>query len=247
MNEKPTSRGTITIGAGTDSPQQIEIADFLQAEYLNHRLISVVGLEDDTLLVSVENPASSGRAPATNMRLSQESFLGLLSTMHLYLSAKGFDLEAHLKEAAGKEQIDYSYSDNLSPAFASEIICDYPTSPEQPSADVTRGGVVLGRVACITASGGLIRWYGTNETKDRPCSASWDSRDTPQEAVQDVVDAADGKGVEYVKHCQQTSPRPVACADVDCPCPAFIRQSAPCHPTLPITEVCQMGKEVAGE
>lgn len=97
--------------------QQIEIADFLQAQYADHRLISVVGLEDESIVVSVENPTSSGRNPVNNMRLSQASFMGLLSTIHLYLSAKGFDLEAHLKTAVGKENIEYSFSDNIKPAF----------------------------------------------------------------------------------------------------------------------------------
>lgn len=110
------SRGKITVGYGSSEQRELEIEDFVQAEYKDHRLISISQIEDGSIVAAVENPASSGRNTQATIWLSKESFIGLLATGVLYFSAKGEDLEQLMNEAFEKEDITYAYSDNLKPS-----------------------------------------------------------------------------------------------------------------------------------
>jgi hypothetical protein len=117
-NKKEKSKyGTVTVGCSPgNTEKELEIVDFLQSEYKNHRLITTARLEDGSYVVSVENPESTGRNSSNKMRLSEESYVGLISNAFLYFSARGVSLEDMLMRAVdGREEIDYSYSDNLLP------------------------------------------------------------------------------------------------------------------------------------
>lgn len=110
---KPKSRGKVTVGYGQSGQSDLEIVDFVQAEYLDHRLVSISQLEDESYCLVVENPISTSRNPQSVMRLSKESFIGLLSTSFLYFSCKGEDLGEMMKEVVESENIQYTFSDNL--------------------------------------------------------------------------------------------------------------------------------------
>jgi hypothetical protein len=75
--------------------------------------------------------------------------------------------------------------------------CKYPTSPDAPAADVYRGSAVLGTITCIQGGTGLL-WFG------RPASgpATGNGWPSPERALQDVMDWAEGREPQYVKHCQ---------------------------------------------
>lgn len=107
------SRGKIKVGYGTAEERELEIVDFVQAEYKDHRLITISEIEDGSLVTVVENPKSSGRNIQSTIWLSKESFMGMLSTAFLYFSAKGEDLGELMKSAIDNNDIHYSYSDNL--------------------------------------------------------------------------------------------------------------------------------------
>lgn len=107
------SRGKVTIGYGSDEQKELEILDFVQAEYISNRLISISQLEDETFILSVENPKSSGRNEQSIMRLSEESFMGLVSTCMLYLSAKEYDIQELLSKSVRDNKVEYCFSDNL--------------------------------------------------------------------------------------------------------------------------------------
>lgn len=107
------SRGKITVGVGTPERRELEIVDFVQAEYKDHRLISISQIEDGSLVAVVENPASTGRNTQATIWLSKESFVGMLSTAFLYFSAKGEDLGELMKSVVEREDINYTFSDNL--------------------------------------------------------------------------------------------------------------------------------------
>jgi hypothetical protein len=109
------SRGKITVGYGSTDQREMEIIDFVQAKFKDNRFVTVGGIEDGSLVVMVENPASTVRNAQTNLWLTKESFIGLLSTAFLYFSCKGEDMDKLLMEALEKEDIDYVYSDNLMP------------------------------------------------------------------------------------------------------------------------------------
>lgn len=107
------SRGKVTVGFGTAEQREMEIIDFVQAEFKDHRLISIIQIEDDSLVAVVENPKSSGRNTQASIWLSKESFIGMLSTAFIYFSAKGEDLGELMKSAVENNEIDYTFSDNL--------------------------------------------------------------------------------------------------------------------------------------
>jgi hypothetical protein len=107
------SYGEITVGYGTPEQRELKIVDFVQAKFKDHRLISISQIEDGSLTTVVENPALSGRNSQASIWLSKESFVGMLSTAFLYFSAKGEDLGELMKQVIEKDDITYSYSDNL--------------------------------------------------------------------------------------------------------------------------------------
>lgn len=107
------SRGKITVGLGADQ-REVEITDFVQSTFKNNRIVSVAGLEDGGMVLSVENPPSTGRATQANIWLSEESVLGLISTCFLYFSSKGKNVEdLFLNSVNNSDMVDFVYSDNL--------------------------------------------------------------------------------------------------------------------------------------
>lgn len=114
MQEEVEKLGSIIVGYGTSQQREVEIANYLQANFKDHRLISVMQLVDNSYVVGVENPESTGRGTKSTIWLSQESLIGVLTTSILYFTKKGVDLEKILKEAvSSKETIDFIHSGNL--------------------------------------------------------------------------------------------------------------------------------------
>lgn len=112
MSEEKKSYGKITVGFGTAKAAELEVTDYVQARFKDNRTISVSGIEDGSYCLIVEG------LPST-MRLSQESFIGLIATAFIYFECKGIDINPLYKEAAGDE-IQYSFSDNLKPIPGTE-------------------------------------------------------------------------------------------------------------------------------
>lgn len=109
------SRGIVTIGYGTSQERKLEVEEFVQSKFVDNRLVSVALLEDETYILSVENPQSSGRAERSNIRLGKESFLALIGTAFMYFGCKGQDLGKLLHEVVGEGDLEYTFSDNLKP------------------------------------------------------------------------------------------------------------------------------------
>lgn len=117
MEQKPLSKGYATIGTATATRQQVEILDFVQATFADNRVASTVELVDDTFILSIENPFSSGRNPHQSIRVGRESFIGLLLTSFLYLDGKGINVAELLAKAIGNEELNYSFSEGIKPTF----------------------------------------------------------------------------------------------------------------------------------
>lgn len=111
------NKGKAIIGYGTSQEHQLEIVDFVQANFADNRLVSVTELEDGTFTMTIENPPSSGRAIHQSIRLGKESFAAILFTAHLYLAGKGMRIEQILESVVVKEEIQYSYSSGINPTF----------------------------------------------------------------------------------------------------------------------------------
>lgn len=113
--DQKKSFGKATIGFGTSEQTELEIVDFLKAEYKDNRLITVAMLEDESFIFAVENPVSSGRAPHQSMRLGKESAIGMLSTLLLYFNTKLGEnrMQEAIKEASVRNEIQFSTSANF--------------------------------------------------------------------------------------------------------------------------------------
>jgi hypothetical protein len=116
--------GTATVGEG-GLKKDLDILSFVRVTAKDHRLISVMEIaEDETmpesrsggLIISVENPESSGRNTQNKMWLSVESVVAVLSAVNIYFSAKGIDIADLMKPAHG-EKVAFELSDNLQNPF----------------------------------------------------------------------------------------------------------------------------------
>lgn len=105
--------GTLTLGTGTDRERTIQITDMLSCEFQGNRKATVAKDEEGNYLLSINNPASSGRQPETVMYLTEGSFMAILLTSHLFLSKKGIDLNEKMKEySLDEDHTDFEYQFN---------------------------------------------------------------------------------------------------------------------------------------
>ncbi|WP_216726121.1 hypothetical protein [Hymenobacter siberiensis] len=107
--EQPVSYGEIVKPNG----EKLQIIDYLQADYVDNRVISVSTIENGSVLLAVENPASTGRNTRNQMWLSAESAFGLLNAMHMYYLAKGVNMEDAVRACAKSDQVTYRKTPNL--------------------------------------------------------------------------------------------------------------------------------------
>ena len=54
--EEKVSIGKVTVGFGTAEQREMGIVDFVQANFKDHRLISISQIEDGSIVTVVENP-----------------------------------------------------------------------------------------------------------------------------------------------------------------------------------------------
>lgn len=90
--------------------KEIDITDYVRAEFKDHRLCTVVRTEENTFVLAVENPASSGRNPLSQMHLTEESMLGLLNAIFLYYMHNNIDIEAKMKELVNSDNIEFEFN-----------------------------------------------------------------------------------------------------------------------------------------
>lgn len=123
--EEKNDYGSVTVGRGSSVQREIKIVSYLRAQYKDHRLVSCCLLEDDSYVLLVENPSSTGRSDKQTMRLSKESASALISTFMMYNAMKGIDSQEMVKESANGTQIGIDYSNDLN----QELLKSSPTNP----------------------------------------------------------------------------------------------------------------------
>jgi len=111
--EDQANYGKVTVGKGSFDQREIDVVEFVRSRYKGNRVISIAKLEDETLVMGVENPPSTGRAAQATIWLSQESVIGVISTAIIYFSAKGLDFQKLLSDSLDRDDIDIEYSDNM--------------------------------------------------------------------------------------------------------------------------------------
>jgi hypothetical protein len=113
----PKNYGHITVAALSKEPREIPILSFIQSHFKDNRVISIMEVENNSYVISVENPESTGRNSKETLWLSEESLTGFILSVFFLYAAKGKDFDKTLKEAIEKTGISYSYSDNLKNPF----------------------------------------------------------------------------------------------------------------------------------
>lgn len=92
-----------------------EVKNFLRSTFKDHRLISVVEVdqeEENTFIISVENPESTGRATVSNIHLSKQSFSAVIAACMLFQMGKEVDLDKELRESVQGEAVEFSFGGN---------------------------------------------------------------------------------------------------------------------------------------
>lgn len=105
--------GKVIAGAGTDEEKTMDITGYVMMEYKDKRVVKTLSISDGTYYVSVENPIESGRLPITEMRLSKESFIGILATSLSLLAGEGVDMDEELRKAIKSTETGVQCSRNL--------------------------------------------------------------------------------------------------------------------------------------
>lgn len=112
MKKKAESYGKVGI-EDVNGFREIDIVEFLSGDFRDGRKVSVYETEESSFIMLVENPETSGRAIKSEIHLSKESFIALMSMMHLFLDARGRDLNQLLQQEIKQNEITYSCSNTL--------------------------------------------------------------------------------------------------------------------------------------
>ena len=119
MEEKSDSNyGTITVGFGTYAIRDVPIKSYVQARFLDNRLVTIMAVEDKgehSYVISIENPESTGRS-TQKIWLSEESLIAFQTLTIIMVGAEGKDLKEALSkslEQSDTSHIRYSCSNNL--------------------------------------------------------------------------------------------------------------------------------------
>ena len=103
--------GTITLQSPDGTPgRTLQLTDLVRATYKDHRFCTVARAEDNTFLLAVENPASTGRATLAQMHLSEESMLAIASCIFLFYQHKEIDVTEKFQEIASSGNLSYEYA-----------------------------------------------------------------------------------------------------------------------------------------
>lgn len=102
--------GTVTVSDSFGS-RNIAITDFVRSTFKDHRLCTVIRTEENTYVLAIENPSSTGRATIANIHLSEESMLALVSCVMIYYEHKGIDITQKFQELINSEKINYEFNE----------------------------------------------------------------------------------------------------------------------------------------
>ena len=106
--------GTVTVaGPFGESPRDVPIKNFVRCEFTGRRLCTVAETTENTFVLAVENPASSGRASSSVMHLTEESLFALVSSVFVYFTHMGVDVDEKLKNIniTGGGNISFEYAE----------------------------------------------------------------------------------------------------------------------------------------
>ena len=107
--EDKKSIGTVEIGDGVRT-RQVEITDWVRSTFKDHRLCTVIRTEENSFVLSVENPISSGRSAKCNIHLTEDSMLAMISSIMIYYEHHGIDITKRMAELVNSGSLNYEFS-----------------------------------------------------------------------------------------------------------------------------------------
>lgn len=96
----------------TDEKKELSITDLVRAEYKDHRLCTVIRTEENSYVLAVENPQSTGRNTLSQMHLTEESMLSLISCVFLFYQHNGINIIDRFQQLANSDQLKYEFASN---------------------------------------------------------------------------------------------------------------------------------------
>lgn len=105
--------GKATVGHGSNQERVIPFESYIRV-FFDDRCCQSAKLEDGTYFFDVINHEESGR-PNSNIWLSSESAVGIVTAFMFHLKAQGIDFQQMLDDFTNGQEFEYSFSDNLSP------------------------------------------------------------------------------------------------------------------------------------
>lgn len=106
--------GTVTINSQQE-PIELRITELVRATFKDHRLCTVARTEENTFVLAVENPSSTGRLASAQIHLSEESMLALVNMIFVYYIHKGLDFKEVIASVSDERDIQYEYAEETEP------------------------------------------------------------------------------------------------------------------------------------
>ncbi len=91
--------------------RRVKMTDMVRSVFTDHRMCSVARTEENSFVLVVENPESTGRHPMSQMHLSEESMLAMINTVFLYYMHHGIDIQEKMQAIVNSDTIDFEYID----------------------------------------------------------------------------------------------------------------------------------------
>ena len=91
----------------------IEMTDMVRSVFSDHRMCTVARTEDNSFVLSVENPESTGRHPKSQMHLTEESMLAMVNAVFLYYMHHDIDINEKMQAIVNSDTINFEYIDEV--------------------------------------------------------------------------------------------------------------------------------------
>lgn len=111
--EEKTNYGEATLGVGGPEERKVPIESWMEGEFNDGRIVTVVKLQEDTYALTVRNVGDNDRNPRQEMLLTEDSLLALMTIVQMHWYSSDRKPEEMLENAMKGKDIQYRMSDNL--------------------------------------------------------------------------------------------------------------------------------------
>ena len=81
----------------------------VRSVFKDHRMCTVARTKENTFVLAIENPSSTGRLPMSQMHLSEESMMALVNSIFLFYRHNNIDIEQKMKEIIDSDSVNFEY------------------------------------------------------------------------------------------------------------------------------------------